>query len=557
MAKLKKIRYQKSSFDILTPTELSKFAERKILVKEEGITQKLGGWIVPIAILLTGTMVFFLGQMAFDFDWGRAINFIPTALETNADSMSNATSYSVELLAAILGIVITVVAIVLQLAAQRYGTRLIDLFLADFINRIFFFFMVGTLMYAVLIVYSLKEGFYPYLALQVLLALTLIEIAALAPYFLYVFKFLTPANLLTALQNANKQTLQDAIYAKDTIALAYLQKEAGLGIEQVTDSALSANSQMDRNLGLMAISQIKEMVLDYIDVKKKLAEEWFFVPEEQFVGISSEFYSEICEKHIWFEAKAFMDMELIYKTAIRTMPDAVSAIALNTRILGMEAIRNEDDDLLDLVVQFYNTFIRLSLNEKNVRAIFNIFYQYRLLAEAIFNYDTSLSSRIFFYFGYYGETCLQQGMFFVMYTAAYDMEAMLVAAYDKKVENIEELLLIFLSLEDKVDRTKDAFAFAGIRKAQIILATNLYSKGANHLVEMIIKDLRVETLEQLLIWRDALMAVVSKKFWEVTDRGVNMEYIDPEQKEYLVKFYDQHILAKPELFQPTIEPEAK
>ena len=400
MAKLKKIRYQKSSFEILTPLERSKFAERKILVEEVGIAKKLGGWIVPIAILLTGTVALFLSQMALDFDWSKAAEFIPTALETNIDAMAGATGFFVELLAAILGIVITVVAIVLQLAAQRYGTRLIDLFLADFINRVFFFFMVATLMYAVLMVFSLKEGFYPYFALQVLVIFTLIEIASLAPYFLYVFQFLTPANLLTALQNANKQTLQDAIYAKDTDALSAYQKEVGLGIEQVTDSALSANSQMDRNLGLMAISQIKEMVLDYIHVKKKLAEEWFLVPEEQFIGISSEFYSEICEKHIWFEAKAFMDMELIYKTAIRSMPDAVSAIALNTRILGMEAIRNEDDDLLDLVVQFYNTFIRISLNEKNVRAIFNIFYQYRLLAEAIFDYDKSLSSRILFYFGY-------------------------------------------------------------------------------------------------------------------------------------------------------------
>jgi len=180
-----------------------------------------------------------------------------------------------------------------------------------------------------------------------------------------------------------------------------------------------------------------------------------------------------------------------------------------------------------------------------VRAIFNLFYQYRLLTEEVFSYDEALSQKILFYIKYYGETCLQQGLFFVMYTAAYDLETLVAKAYEKGLANIKDLLTIFLGLEDNVDAKKDLFAFTGVRKAQIILATYLYSRGDRELIYMILDDLRAESVETLVAWRDALLGITNRKFWEITDRGVNMEYIDPEQKKYLARFYEEYILSQP------------
>ena len=163
-----------------------------------------------------------------------------------------------------------------------------------------------------------------------------------------------------------------------------------------------------------------------------------------------------------------------------------------------------------MVVQFYNTFIRLSINEKNVRAVFNILYQYRKLNESIFEYSPELSAKVIFYFKYYGDTCLQQGLWFVMYTVAFDIANMLITAYQVDLANIEELLAIFLGLEDNMDPKKDALAFTGVRKSQIILAAYLFSLGETDLIQLIVDDLAVESRTQLIQWKDQVLGVASK-----------------------------------------------
>ena len=522
---------------------------RKPLKDSESLKQKVFFWGGMVLFFLGITLVVYLLYAYLAFDWERSgLNFFETVLSTDPASVSSAIGGYIELLAAILGIMITVVAIVLQLAAQRYGTSLIDLFLSDNVNRAYFSLLVCSLLYAILIVFATKDSFFPKFAIEILLLLTLVEISLLGPYFLFVFRFLTPTNLLTSIQENNKQSIINAMVEQDLPNLKKCQSEVASSLEQVTDTALSASTQMDRNLGLMAIDQIREMLLDYSEYKENLPDDWFHVSSDHFIAISSEFYNEICDNRLWVEAKSFMDMDLIFKNCISNMPDAISAIAYNTRIIGESAIKHKDDYLLEMAVKFYNTFIRVSINNKNVRAIFNLFYQYRLLAESVFDYDIKLGEKILIHFKYYGEFCLGQGLGFVLFTAAFDLGGMVAKAYDKKLENIKDLLLIFMAVEDTVDKQKDMFVYTGIRNAQLILATYLLSQGDDSLLPIVVEDLKAETLEQLVKWREGLLAVKDRKFFEITDRGYTFEYIDENQKEYLKLFYDKYILSQPEVF---------
>lgn len=522
---------------------------RKPLMEKESLSSQLLFWLIPVSFFLGCTIVFYILNASFDFSWEDGqLHFVDTILATNPDHVNDAIGSFIELLAAILGIAITVVAIVLQLAAQRYGTRLIDLFLEDRANRAYFFFMVCTLLYAILITFAIKKSFFPDYSIRSLMILTVVEIACLPPYFLYVFKFLTPTNLLSSIQENSQSSVRSGTERKNYINLKKYQRDVANAIEQVTDTALSANSQMDRNLGLMAVNQIREILLDYLELKKKLPTPWFLVSDDFFIGISSVFYREICQKRLWVEAKALMDMELIYKSCIRNMPDAISAIAHNTRIIGETAIKNRDDHLLEIIVQFYNTFLRISLNDQNQRAMFNLFYQYKLLASSVMEYNEGLTQKIFFYFKYYGQEGLMKGIWFILYNAAFDLGEMVATAYDKKLKNFRQLLFIFMELEDILDKKKDWLARMGVRKSQLILAAYLYSKNERELLQIVVDDLKNDSFEMLIKWRDMLLAVKDKKFWEITDRGINFEYIDEEQKKALELFYEEYILPQPELF---------
>ncbi|MFH2129784.1 MAG: DUF2254 family protein [bacterium] len=538
-----------SSAGVYTTLRGETGSTRKPLMEKESLKQTLFFWGGLVLLFLGITFSFYLVYAFLAFDWATSgLSFFRTVLSTDPQNVSSAIGGYIELLAAILGIMITVVAIVLQLAAQRYGTSLIDLFLSDNVNRAYFILLVCSLLYSILIIFATKETFFPHFAIEILLLLTLVEIALLGPYFLFVFRFLTPTNLLTSIQDNNKLSLINATDQKNFLNLKKLQSEVASSLEQVTDTALSASTQMDRNLGLMAIDQIREMLLDYAEYKKDLPGEWFHVSSDHFIAISAEFYEEICRNKIWVEAKSFMDMDLIFKNCISNMPDAISAIAYNTRIIGESAIQNRDDDLLEMAVKFYNTFIRVSINNKNVRAIFNLFYQYRLLAESVFDYDIKLSEKILRHFKYYGEFCLGQGLGFVLFTAAFDLGGMVASAYDKKLDNIKDLLLIFMAVEDTVDKAKNMFVYTGIRNAQLILATYLLSRGDDSLLPIVVEDLKAETLSQLVKWRDGLLAVKDRKFFEITDRGYTFEYIDENQKEYLKLFYEKYILSQPAVF---------
>lgn len=544
------------------PKSTSKFMQRRDVssrlhstsqdsTEKKSFLRTLLVWPFLMSISLGITLTFYFSNAIFDFEWGKSpLSFFEATLITNPESVTDAVGNLIELLAAILGLVVTVVAIVVQLASQRYTTKLVDLFLEDKINRFMFGFMIFSVMYSVLIVYSIKSEFYPFYGVISLLIITLVELSLLLPYFNYVFKFLSPMSIISEIRGNTNQAVKNAMGFKGKREIAYNQLEVSNSLEQITDTALSANSQMNRNVGLMAIHTIRKILMDYHKIKRQLKRNWYQVSAEYFVGISEDFYQEILDRKIWVEAKAFMNMELIFKTSIRSMPDAISAIALDTRLLGEEAIQRNDKEVLKLVIEYYNTFLRISLNDKNQKAIYNLFYQYKLLNESIFSFDLELALKVLFYFKYYGQTALQGGIWFILVTASFDLGSLVASAYNRKLSNVSEMLDIFLEVDDVLNPAKDFNALKGVRKSQLILAAYLTSKGDVELVEKIVKDFkRQESFKNLIQFRDELLSITDKKFWEVTDRGINFEYIDTTQKSYLCEFYETFILPYKEEFQ--------
>ena len=233
------------------------------------------------------------------------------------------------------------------------------------------------------------------------------------------------------------------------------------------------------------------------------------------------------------------------------MPDGVNAIAYNTRIIGEAGIKIRDDELLDYAIRFFNSFIRDALNASNIRAIFNILYQYRLLTESVFGYNPQKTEEIFGYFLEYGNYCLNKGggLEFALSTVAHDLKDLFIYAYDKKVKNIENLLNSFMTVEDNVNPKQYPPVYMFVRLAQLQLATFLFSKGDHKLLEIVAKDLENETVQQLTIWQNILLGIKDRRYQEVTARGYNFLYIDEGQKKYLSSFFEEYILSQPDKFQ--------
>jgi hypothetical protein len=501
-------------------------------------------WVVPIAFLFSLTVGGYLLLRAIDAIVAGA-PFFSALFPNDADGIEGAVGNFAQVMVGILGLVITVVAIVVQLAAQRYTPKLVDLFINDRINIAYFLLMVTTSIYTMLLSYSAKEPVLPYWSGVLLLVLMVSNLLLLVPYFQYVFLFLTPGNIISIIRKNAKGAMERVSRsAAERIRpqeLRRLQTDVANSMEQISDISLAAVSQMDRNVALLSIRSLKDVMVDHLLLKRRLPNRWFIPQKEHFPAISSDFLHEIAVTRTWVEVKGFMDLELIFKMAIKDMPDGVSAIANSAKVMGLYAIRLKDKQVLANVIQFFNTFLRHAVNDRNPKAIYNLFYQYRLLAEEVLSMDQPLAERICFYFKYYGQTAQQYQIPMILITAAFDLADLLRRAYERKVPNFQSLVNTFLELDDNPATQANEFDLRSVRKAQLSFASFLVSKNDTMTVQRIFQDLKAEPKPRMAAIRKEMLAVQNRKFWEVTDRGVDFFYLDEEQKKYLEEFFTRYM----------------
>lgn len=542
--------------DSLSPNK-SKAPAKPVKSTEQDARAAAGGesdsswvrsWVVPSLLVGGLAILSYILLRVLDLQTGSLIeqglkdSISNVFFLTHSEDVSAAIGGVAEVLIAILGLVITVVAIVLQLAAQRYTPKLVELFIADRVNISYFILMVVASVYSLLLIYSTTSGFLPFWGALMLLGMTTLILSLLPSYFIYVFHFLTPENIIRILRRNANLAMKKVVEKKPKKAeLRRLQNEVANSMAQISDIALSAVSQMDRSVSLMSIRSLKDVMVDHLLLKRKMPGRWFIPAKDHFPAISSDFIQELYVGRNWVEMKGFLDMELIFKMAIKEMPDAVSAIANGTKIAGLYAIKLKDRQVLMDVIQIFNTFLRHAVNARNPKAIYNLFYQYRQLAEAVLTFDEELVERIAFYFKYYGQIAQSYNVPMILITASFDLAGILKRAYELKTPNLHALINTFLEIDDNPATQANEFDLRSVRKAQLLFASFLQSQGDTELLNMIVEDLKVEPRQRMDSIRKEMMAVKDRKFWEVTDRGVDFFYMDDEQKEYLNQFYNTHI----------------
>jgi hypothetical protein len=213
------------------------------------------------------------------------------------------------------------------------------------------------------------------------------------------------------------------------------------------------------------------------------------------------------------------------------MHDVVSAVADTARRLGLEAPARADRRLEDMVVEYFNTFIRLTINRKDVRSVFILFHHYRAYAEGIAMERPDRVQEIAYYFQYYAQAARDAGLPFVVETIAHDLGNMVQAAWEKGYANREKLLERFLDFD------RAGAPLAGVKKAQAILAGYFLLHGLHEQAERVRESFRGLPAPLLASMRDDLLHVRREKFWEVNDRRVNMDYVPAEQREKIAELF--------------------
>jgi hypothetical protein len=393
---------------------------------------------------------------------------------------------------------------------------------------------------------SLHSEFVPRATVAVILIATVFGLVIMLPYFMYVFRFLAPTNLVSRIEREATEDVVAAATEREHDAIVEGQAPAIAALEELTDITSNSISGKDKIIASRAVDAIKDFVVRYLEVKGRAQPQWFQIGERirenpDFVAMDPESLRELETDHTWLEWKALRQYLGIYAEAQSEMPDINYLIAIDTRYVGEAALARNDRAVVELAFRFMNSYLRAALNARAVRTAYNVMNQYRLLVETMIRAGADqIALEGVRHMIYYGRTSYDMQLGFVTETVAYDVSALCEFAHAHKPSSDldQKMLALLLDLDQPLRVKRQEAGLQGIRKAQIKLACYYLASGARSEAAKIAADMQGEDRDRLKSIRDQLGRVESKEFWEIIDRGRNFEYMPPRQKDQMGAFFE-------------------
>ena len=505
-------------------------------------------WLLPIAVLTATALGVFWGFYLLDhFVTGgrpepagqgafeRYLHFDPASITDAVSSLAG-------MIAAVFGIVITVVSIIVQLSADRY-TGVARMFLRDRVNLGVMAYYVVACVCGVWLSVAVQREYVPRAALLMMMCATTGGLVLMAPYFGYVFWFVEPMNIITPIRTEAVKRTARGLSSKDPELLAEAQATTLGAMEELTDLTSNSISGKDKIIASGAVDALKDFALEYLKVKSQATDRWFEIgaairQNPDFVAMDPESLQDLEARKSWVEWQVMRQYLGIYNEALASMRDINYLIAIDTRYIGEAAGAVKDPELIELVFRFMNSYMRATLNARDVRTAYNVLNQYRLLVEAMLRQKNGPAAlEGVRHMIYYGHVSFDMKLPFVTETVAYDVSSL--CQYANELGAAEELAMLdhFLELDRPLRVKSQESALLGVRKAQVKLAAYYLTRSEESKARTISRDMQDEPADRLLAIRTALERVTSKDFWEIIDRGRNFEYMPPQQRAALATFF--------------------
>ena len=491
-------------------------------------------WLWPIVFLGGLSLLVFAAFYVADAGGlGRYLRFEPGMITDALPALAGMT-------AAVLGIVITVVSIIVQLSSERY-TGVAQLFLRDRVNVAVMGYFIVACVCGVWLSMAVHQDFVPRAAIVAMLVFTTTGLVVMLPYFAYVFRFLEPQSIIARIRSEAVERVAEAVAAPPADAVDG-QASVLTAMAELTDITSNSISGKDKIIASRAVDAIKDFVVAYLAVKGRAPAPWFGIgpsikDDPDFVAMDPESLRDLEAQRTWVEWKALRQYLGIYNEAQAGMPDINYLIAIDTRYVAEAAAARGDREVVLLAFKFMNSYLRATINAKAVRTAYNVLNQYRLLVEAMLRRgDDALAADAVGHMIYYGRTSYDLQLGFVTETVAYDVGVLCELAHAQGGRD-EAMLTAFLELDQPLRAKRQESALIGIRKAQVKLACYYLEAGAADRAARIAQDLRAEPGERLRTIRDQLERVDSKDFWEIIDRGRNFEFMPEAQRRQMAPFF--------------------
>ncbi|MFN8632746.1 MAG: DUF2254 family protein [Chloroflexota bacterium] len=476
-------------------------------------------WILPVIILVvavTGLTVVSGGLGAPDqqFTLG-ALGSVQFVLNTNAAALTSA-----------MAVLIALVLLTVQLTAQRYSFSVLGIFVQDRVNSLLVTLFIITIVFNLWLGLVLKDDYIP--GPPVLLAMMMMSLcfAMLPPYVLYLFDIIRPDNILDHIQ---RQFMASVRPTPKPRRIEQRRAMATRQMAQMGDIARTAVNLSDGAVARHSVWVLYWSVSSYLEAKDRLAPAWFAVEENQFRGRHELVVREIEETMTWVEIRMLDELREVFFATLNKLHDVNNTVALVLRLLGEKSVERDDHGLFAAVMKFFNTFLRAAINQGDVRAGYHVLYQYRLLADTAMDSHPELTLQIAHRLSYYGDAAAGGPLLWMSAAAAYDLRILAESAHARNAGDH----VVRAIVEDVIDtvrraEAKHSPALPQLYKMAIALgAYFLVHKEEAHarLLCDTLAGVPPTTLDRASA---ELLAVDDPVFWELTDRVVNFDYVEPD-----------------------------
>jgi hypothetical protein len=444
---------------------------------------------------------------------------------------------------AVLGIVLTVVAIIVQLSSDRY-TGVAIMFLREPVHIAVLSFYIVASLCAIWLSVTLRPDFVPRSLLIVVMILTSLGLAVMLPYFAYTFWFLEPGNIIDRLRRHTSGLSRQGLEAVSEIEVNHLQGTVLSRLEEITDIANNSIEGRDKIIAGRAVDSLCEFVVDYISTKPQEDRPWFRIGRAlrinpDFVGMDKELIDEIENRRLWVEWKTLHELLRVYQEALPSMGDIDSHVAINTRYIGEVGGVTRQRDLIRMVMRFLNYYLREAIFKGSARTAEDVMLQYRLLIETLLR--ENLCDVVCEGAGFledFGHIAFEEDLTTVTETVAHDLAYL--CRYAHLVQSVCEMLmlrqLLALDEEHATRSHRQSRGLRGVRTAQVRLAVYYLAAGEESKARMIAEDMRDMSATMKASVRDQLARENPPHFWETIDRGRNLHYLSKPEREQLDTF---------------------
>lgn len=502
-------------------------------------------WLTPMATLASVAVTAFACLYTLDNfvtgGPGEAGQGVLRYFFFDSEHITDAVSALGGMVAGVLGLVISVVSIVVQLSAERY-TGVTTMFFRDRTNMTVLGFYIVACVSAVWVSLSLRANFVPRATLIVMMLTTSTGLVLMAPYFTYVFRFLEPNNIILHIQEGAVATIKRGATSENVTDAA--QASALTAMEELTDITSNSIEGKDKIIASRAVDALKDFALAYLEIKPRAIPRWFEIGESirdnpDFVAMDPESLGDLVTRRTWVEWKVMRQYLGIYNEALGSMRDINYLVAIDTRYIGEAAAKAKDKELTTLVLRYINSYLRATLNAREVRTAYNVMNQYRILVESFLRMgaiDAAIAA--VGHMKYYAHVSYDMSLPFVTETVAYDVSALCQLAAELEVPEQDTLLGELLELDRPSSERSQDQALKGVRKAQVKLAAYYLEMGDEARARRIYEDMASEPAERMKAIREELERVETKDFWEIIDRGRNFEFMPKAQKAAMRRFFE-------------------